>query len=318
MNVSRPLLASSLVFLALASSSPAARAQPGGNAAAAQLLFDDAKALVKKGDYAHACPKFVESHRLDPAGGTILHAADCHQSEGKLATAWTEYNEALSFAVRDKRSDREGIAREQIAALAPKLGKLTLSVAPESRAIEALALRIDGALIERAGWDTPIPVDQGSHRIEAAAPGYEAFQGTVDTTDGHETPFAVPALTRTPAAVAPAPAPDGGSRTRTLAFVAGGIGLAGLAVGGVFGIRAIAIGDQRDQCKEGPNQNGCTHQQVEDQDTARTSATISTVGFIVGAVGLAGGVVLWLTAPKSGARAGVALTPNGASFGGTF
>src|SRR5687767_5129377 len=109
----------------------AARADGSGQSATAQLLFDEGRALTKKGDYAAACPKFVESHKLDPAGGTVLHAADCHQSEGKLATAWTEYNDALSFAVRDRRPDREKIAREQIAALTPRLGKLKITVSPE-------------------------------------------------------------------------------------------------------------------------------------------------------------------------------------------
>src|SRR5688572_27163245 len=62
--------------------------------ARAQVLFDEAKSEAKRGNLAAACEKFVASHKLDPAGGTILHVADCHENEGKLASAWAEYNEA--------------------------------------------------------------------------------------------------------------------------------------------------------------------------------------------------------------------------------
>jgi len=76
--------------------------------AVAQVLYDDAKAAMAKGDYATACQKFAESHRLDPAtGGTLLNLAVCHEKMGKTATAWAEFIEAEALAHQYNRRDRE-------------------------------------------------------------------------------------------------------------------------------------------------------------------------------------------------------------------
>jgi hypothetical protein len=309
-----------------------ARADGSGQSATAQLLFDEGRALTKKGDYAAACPKFVESHKLDPAGGTILHAADCHQSEGKLATAWTEYNEALSFAVRDRRADREKIAREQIAALAPKLGKLKITVSPEARSAEALTITIDGNLFDRAGWDAPIPLDGGKHVVDVFEPGHLHVKSEVVITDGGEASLSAvrpPVDPNAPSAGAPSSSPassssssssskenaTGGARPgdgqRRTGLIVGGVGAVGTIVGVVFGIRAASIGDQSSKCTLGPRNDGCPQSAVDDQDSARSSALISTIGFIAGGALLVAGGVLYFTAPSSSTRIGVAFTPTG-------
>ena len=44
---------------------------------------------------------------------------------------------------------------------------------------------------------------------------------------------------------------------------------------------------------------GCSSGDVEKGNDARSAANLSTIAFIVGGAGLAGGVVLWMTAPKT-------------------
>src|SRR5689334_18204741 len=106
-----PLLAPALV-----------RAEPSEtDRGLAQSLFDDGKNLMKAKRYAEACPKLEESQRLDPSGGTLLNVALCHELEGKLATAWSDFKGALSLAKKDGRNDRIKAATEHIAALEPKL-----------------------------------------------------------------------------------------------------------------------------------------------------------------------------------------------------
>lgn len=287
-------------------------AQPtAANARAAQLLFDEAKQLADQKDYAKACPKFVQSHQLDPAGGTILHAADCHEHQGKLASAWAEYNEALSFAIRAARADRESISRARIDALTPKLAKIRVQLAPGSKTLEGFGVWLDGTQIGESGplLDAPIPVDSGPHTLEARATGHVTATQRFTIEDGQERTVsfgelaAVPETHDTAAPSRPVVRREAGLGAQRIAGAALlGAGGIGLILGAAFGLHAVSIGDQSDQCRLGPDGNGCPGSAVDAQDRARTSGTVSTVGFIAGGVLAAGGAVLLFTAPPRDSR----------------
>lgn len=115
-----------------------------------------------------------------------------------------------------------------------------------------------------------------------------------------------------PPSVDGSPASSGhkGSTQRTVGFVVGGVGVAGLAVGGVFGILAIKDkGRQTDNCA---SKTACPDYDtaVGAHDDAKTHGTISTVSFIVGGVATAAGLVLVLTAPKHSALSALGLYPT--------
>ena len=83
---------------------------------------------------------------------------------------------------------------------------------------------------------------------------------------------------------------------RVMAIASAGIGVVGLGLGIGFGIDAMSKHD--DANKACPNQ--CTDQKgVDLWNQAASSGNVSTVAFIVGAAGLVGGAVLWLTAKPS-------------------
>src|ERR1041384_8032122 len=93
-----------------------------------EQLFLDGKKLMSEGKYDEACPKLAESHRLDPGGGTILNLAVCHQAQGRYASAWSEFREAIDLARTDGRQDREEFATRELAKVEPKLSHLTVVV----------------------------------------------------------------------------------------------------------------------------------------------------------------------------------------------
>ena len=87
----------------------------------------------------------------------------------------------------------------------------------------------------------------------------------------------------------------------------GGAGVVGLVIGGVFGLVSKSTYNSAFQNECGNNPNTCTNQGAQDGQTAHSQATISTVGFIAGAALLAGGALLYFTAP-TGSSMGVAPT----------
>lgn len=292
----------------------------GQDVATAQALFDEGKRLMGLGKYGEACPKLVESQRIDPGGGTLLAIALCHEGEGKTATAWAEFSTALAEARKDRRADRESAATEHVKKLEGKLTRVRVSAAK----VEGLEVRRDGARLGDAQWGLPLPVDPGEHTFEATAPGKRPWKQVIDVRgEGAVVDVNVPALEDAPAAAAPVAAPEPAAATpppsvapppaaaaetsapsgtqKTIALVSGGVGLAAAAVGLGFGLSASS--KWNDVEKACPNRTCTNEAQRQVGKDAGTAADVSTVLVTVGAVGIVAGVVLWLTAP-SGSNAG--------------
>ncbi len=96
-----------------------------------------------------------------------------------------------------------------------------------------------------------------------------------------------------------------------MGWITGGVGVAGLALGTIFGI--MAMGDKNGAHCDASG--ACDPGKLSD---ANSAATISTVGFIAGGVLVAGGVALVLfgpsgntasAAPASGAGTTLKLAP---------
>ncbi|HEU4535553.1 MAG TPA: hypothetical protein VFS00_15605, partial [Polyangiaceae bacterium] len=182
-----------------------ASAQGAGDAAAAEELFREAKALLGRGDYEQACPKLAESHRLDPAGGTVLTLALCYRAQGKLASAWASFQEALARAKQDRRPDRERVAAREIAAIEPALSRLRVRVEPAAAALPGFRLLRDGLPLGPASYGVASPVDPGEHEVVASAEGYRPFRAALKVGGPAEArEVLVPALEReAPASVSP-------------------------------------------------------------------------------------------------------------------
>lgn len=312
--------------------------------AAAEALFDRGRAELEAKHFAAACQSFEDSQKLDPGIGTLLYLADCYEKSGKTASAWATFREAESTAKAAGQAERQSIAQRRAAALEARLPRIAVSSAPEND-VPGLEIRRDGAVVARSVWGTPVPADPGTHTVSASAPGRVTFTTTATVEAGAATTrVTIPVLASAPVApVASASAADAKSTTPrdptprpptdhagppTSAWIAGGVGVTGLAVGAIFGLSALSKNaDAKDECRpEAPSK--CTARGVSLGDEAKGAANVSTIAFAIGGVALATGAVLWLSAPATtsteGSVAGLHAAPlvgpdvAGAAFGGSF
>ena len=329
-----------MLAIALTAGTPStAFAQGASNEAAAQALFDQARGLMTAGKFAEACAKFAESDRLAPGAGTLLNLGSCYEKNGQIASAWATYADAASAADKANRKDWATRAKTRMAALSPDLSKLSIAV-PATSQLDGLEVKRDGVVVGASSYGVPIPVDPGPHVIEATAPGHKKWTNVVQVAaKKDQVAVTLPPLEAAPDAVVVAPPPtvttpapvqatqptpdqptsSHGSTQRVVGIAVAGVGVVGVAVGAVFGLVASGKkGDAGNNCN--PDLSRCNSTGVSDMSSARSSATIATVGFIAGGALVAGGVVLYLTAPKANAEKalGLRITPNGSGANVSF
>ena len=318
--------ATALVLVVFASSVCTPAFAQSSSAARADELFTRGKAALEAGDYAHACPQLADSFRLDPAPGTLLALALCHEGMGLTATAWREFGTAVDGATKDGRADRAQFARTHMAKLEEKLSRLTLVIPKDAPA--GLRVDLDGVEVAPGDWGKASPIDPGHHTIVARATGVRPWAGTVDVGADHDNqtvkigpvvsdapapvanPSTVPA-TAPPADATPAPAPEQpaeGAWKRPTGWIVGGAGVVAIGVGAYFGLSAISkSNDAKRQCSP----SLCTSPgAVSENDDAKTYATVSDVAIGVGLAVVAAGAYLLVTAPSaSPAATGTLVTP---------
>lgn len=275
-----------------------ARAKGGAAAEAADRLFKEAKALMSESRFNEACPKLEESQRLDPATGTLLALAVCHESEGRIATAYREFKQVLPATAGEKRRDREALVQARLKDLAPRLPKVVVVVEGAAAQAPGLSVRLDGEVLEPSLYGTDVFVDPGPHTVEATASSGEPFRATSTLAERAVRRIVVPPFAGRPAVAAeqhPTPHNDGPVLTpRTLGKVLMGAGVVGVGIGAVFGVQAIQkSSDAKSLCDPA----ACTDPRaLSVNDDAKSAATLSTIAFALGGAALIGGGVVWLTA----------------------
>ena len=280
------MLASALTF--------ATTARAGDGAAAAQTLFEEARALIAAGNYAAGCAKLEGSQALDPGPGTQYNLALCYEKSGRTASAWATYLESASAYQATNRPDWEAKARDRATALANTLSKVTIVSPPGAPG--DLAITRDGVAVVASELGVAIPVDPGQHVIAATAHGRAGFHVAIVVAPGESKQVDV-------VLGEPVGAPVGGARDHTLAYVVGGVGIAGLAFGAVTGLGAI--NKNASSTKACPEDGVCRDAAARRSNhTASDWATASTIGFIAGGALLASGVVLFMLAPPTRTTAG--------------
>lgn len=245
---------------------------------------------------------------MQPEPRLRVELAECYAQLGRSASAWAQYREAAAAAHDTTATELETLARSRAKALEAELSYVTVNTWKGQEVV----VTQDGSPIDDTVLGTAIPLDPGSHVIAASAPGKRGWSRRIELgSHGDHVQVAVPVLpddvsfsadlrTAPPALPEPASGVVGDSVQRTLGLIAGALGIAGVATGTLFGVKAAADwSDTKEQCKAFPY---CGEEGARLAQQAKTSALISTIGFATGVAGLSGGALLWFTAPRTQER----------------
>ena len=257
--------------------------------AAAQKLFEEGRALMKKGQPGEACPKFQESQHLDPGLGTQFNLADCLEQLGKLASAHALFTEVADAARASGQVEREQVARARADDVEPRLTKLAILV-PAGSSGDLKVLR-DGVPVAQAEWGSAVPVDPGIHRVEPRAPIWKQWTTDIDVpSDGavHQVmiPNGVEESFLTPL-------------NHKLALAAAGVAVVGLGAATYFSLHALAPKEQADAAVAG-GQTCPTQEGVDLRHQASSAGNLATVSVSIGVVGLATAAALLWVVPELG------------------
>lgn len=295
----------------------------------AEELFRRGKQLMAEKKEKDACPLFEESNKLDPQMGTLLNVAICHESIGRVASAWGEYRAVEQMAQVANRQDRVDLAHKAAAKLEGRLPRLKITAPPENK-VEGLAVKIDGEAKAESLW-SGVAIDPGTHKIETSAPGKKPNLSDVKIDkEGQVVTFTVPKLEDAPPP--PVDPPTGedpavkakkrealekqiaaNKSRRTKGFIVGGLGVAVAAAGGVFGVLALTKNSDASKACPAPCINGsdAANEANNATDRALLFANVANVAIPIGAlVTILGGYMLVSAGPTSMPTAGLPPDPS--------
>jgi hypothetical protein len=281
--------------------------------ASARVLGTEGVRLAESGDCAGAVPKLEAAEKLYHAPTTLERLGECQIKLGLLVAGTESLNRVVReplpsnapAAFVNARQRAQGVLTPAL----PRIGKLHIHV--DGVSTDKVTVTVDGVAVPSVLFDADRPTDPGDREVKAVATGYKTVTTTVSLKDGGTAEVALK-LELDPNAVVGAPVvPVGGAPVMPLptpppASSGGGNGLAiamlatggvGVVVGAIFG--GLALSTKSTLNGECPSKTACPASAQSDINGLSTKATVSTIGFGVGIVGAAVGVILLATSHGS-------------------
>jgi hypothetical protein len=331
-------LASILPFLAAASvllsATPAAAAgvSPVDATAEQKRLatehFFAGKRAFESRDFAASIAELTASIDVVDSPNTRLELARALRDAGRFDEAWLEYGQAIDVGTQlSPQEPRYGktaeVAGTERVDVERRIAFVAITVAQAP--IDAV-LKVASRVVPARAWGAPVAVLPGavdvvledsrgtelarsrsivalgavaSVSLDARAARGNAPAETDARPGGAEALSAAEASRSPPLAEIALPARHEPSRLRPFAYVAAGVGVAGLATFAIFGLLSNATyADLKSACPR-----GCPPGKQSEIDTGVLQQTVANVGLGVGIAGLATGAILFLLAPRASSTA---------------
>jgi hypothetical protein len=278
----------------------------------AQELFVRGQALLRENQVAAACAVLAESLAVDPALGTLLNLALCHERDGKLASAWKEYGQASEWARRGGEPERQRreFAEERARTLRASIPKLSIWLAGPTPGLRIL---LDQRALLPGELTQETALDPGDHELVVESGGQLLMRASVVAEVGRTTIVTVvlpridvprqhsdvpprAASTGNPAAgtsppLDPVRSPSSWNQSpSTFVYTAGVVGVLGLGAGTYLLVRANALETEKERGQREAERTVDPEQarkyQRESRDAHASSVDHQLAGFVSGGLGI--------------------------------
>jgi len=283
---------------------------------AARSLASQGKEALDKSDWERARDLFHRAYTLVPAPTIALYEGRALVKLHRLVEAEEAFMRAArtSLDAESPEPFRKAVhdAEDDLLALRGRMPKVTIVTSGPGASDPQLSVTLDGRPLASALVGVELPIDPGDHTLHAVVPGGQPTELAFSVVEkqrqrvelavanGQASAAPKPIVVATPAAAPPAPPepqPAPSPWHKRAGLIVGGVGVAGLATGIITGILA---GNRYSAAEQECTDHTCVEGSAgwDAVQSFRTLRTLSTVGYIVGGVGLAAGTTLFLTAPS--------------------
>ncbi len=264
-------------------SSAKVAAKPADKAAAKKLLAQGNQ-LVGEGDYLGALEKFRAAYDKFPSPKILLNIGTTLRQLGRNVEAADVYQKYIQDPEHD--AAREKDVERVLGEIDAVVGHILVTVDDP-----AATLRLDGKQIDPFTKGESRRVEPGEHTLTAEKPGAATVVQSILVKPRQEH-----LVNLRFAPVAPKVETPVNTTQRTLGLALGGVGGVTLLAGAIVGAVAVSQSSAASShCLAGGR--ACDQKGVDLDQSAKTSATISTVAFAVGGGLFAAGALIFLIAP---------------------
>lgn len=271
----------------------------------ARQLYNQGLELRDKGDMRGALEKFKAAHAL---GGTPITGIELCKAHAALQQPVEAREVCLGVARIPPlagETQRSADARNEAARVAeevkPRMASVHIKLTGVPPGREP-TVTVDGTPVPVAALGQPRAVNPGQHTVMAKiGNGPEAKSG-VDLREGETKEIVLPvqAPPDEPPPIGPGYPPQGGyypparreggvNGTAIAGFTIAGVGIVMGTVGGVIALNGKSELD--DKCTPFQGTKICGQEDHDDLDAAKRAGVVSTVGFVIGGVGLLIGII---------------------------
>jgi hypothetical protein len=297
---------------------PAGKIEPKSTARSqADLGYE----LFEAGHYVEAAQAFRLAEGIFHAPTLVFAIGRAESKSGHLLEARELFRrviaEKLPPTAPHEFVGAQEAARAELAVVEARIPHVVITV--NGAAGRSFGVRLDDVDVELSALSQPIDVDPGAHRVVVTPDAGADEKRTVTLVEGAREAVTIDLPAAPTKAVAPVRAPVAVTPQRDLlvpALASLGVGAVGIGIGAALGGLTLA---KTSAIRKHCDGDVCPRDQKSAADGARTTATISTVGFIVGGVFAATGVTLLVLRPKPQKPAiGLVIGPGTFIAQGTF